>query len=61
MRHIVLTRHSDRAKTLVNMGLISEVVRISDSRTRLIVPMAVTEDARYIDVLETPEQIAALV
>lgn len=63
MKFIMLTRCVDGASQLVNMSLVSEVVAVQGqgTYTNLVVPSAVYQDARYIAVKETPEQIAALI
>ncbi len=62
MSYLLLTRIEDGSKELVNMALVSEAISLPGEATytTLVVPSAVYEDARYIAVSETPEEIARL-
>jgi hypothetical protein len=62
MKFLLLTRARDGAKQLVNMALVSEATRSdSGSYTTLVVPSAVSESGQYVQVRETPEEIAKLI
>ncbi|WP_321943905.1 hypothetical protein [Paraburkholderia tropica] len=62
MCYLLLTRIEDGSKELVNMALVSEAISLpgESAYTTLVVPSAVSEEARYIAVSETPQEIAAL-
>lgn len=62
MTYLLLTRAKDGKKQLVNMELVSEAVRSnSNNYTRLVIPSAVFDDAKYVDVRETLEEIAKMI
>jgi|APLak6261701877_1056259.scaffolds.fasta_scaffold00037_10 hypothetical protein len=63
MKPLLLTK-TDGTKQMVNMDLVSEAIPVSTNNgiyTNLVVPSAAYEDARFVAVKETPEQIARMI
>jgi hypothetical protein len=62
MKFLLLTRHEDETKQLVNMSLVSEAIKAggTGSFTNLVVPTAHQANDRLIAVVESPEEIAGM-